>query len=474
MSGDGSFICSLCLPVEKEKREREFRSVLQASGEFGNVILGFGRGGRDDDDDEDDDEEDLDFILFKGAMNGNNPDLAANGRLVQAGLLPAKKLISEALARRANTVRIEPRGKVAAVSFLVDGVPYPAAKMPPPAANAITQMLKLLAGLDIKNKTSAQGGGIFAEFDEVEHEVRIDTTPVKSGGERLLVRVQNVKEKLETPKDLGFSEELQQAIREIGSSKKGLMLAVGPPMSGTTTLALAMVRGIDAYMYSIAALADLQGRDLPHIQDFQWNEGDDLDTTIKRSKRTDVDVAYVDPLTSGDDAKVVLEAADQQCFIAEMPAKDAADGVARLVAMTKSPKLVAERLRLVVSQRLVRLLCKSCRLAYRPNPKLLAKIGLPKETRKLYRAPRTEDDEDDEELCENCGGTGFRGQIGLIEMITMDEAIKKLVVSGANADAIRARAREAKMQSFQSDGLRLVAEGRTSLEELQRAFRSSK
>jgi type II secretory ATPase GspE/PulE/Tfp pilus assembly ATPase PilB-like protein len=441
------------------------------------VIFGMGKGGRDyedDDDEEDDEEDDLDFILFKGALNENNPDLSANGRLVQAGLMPAKKLISEALARRADTVRIEPKGKFAAVSYLVDGIPFPAAKMPPPAANAIIQMLKLLAGLDITKKTIKQSGGINAEFDEVDHEIRIDSTPVQGGAERLLVRVQNLKEKVETPKDLGFSEELQDKIREVGSSKSGLMLAVGPPMSGTTTVSIAMVRGIDAYMYSIASLADMQGRDLPHIQVFETKEEDDLETSIRRTKRADVDVLFVDPLTDATEAKAVLEAAQSQSFIAEMPAKDAADGIERFVALVKDPKLIAKSLRLVVSQKLVRLLCKSCRHAYRPNPKLLAKIGLPTDTKKLYRAPRPDEDEelDEDDLCEDCGGTGYRGRIGLLEAIELTDEIKKLVLAGADAAAIRAKVRELGMQSFQTDGIRVVGEGKTSLEELQRAFRS--
>lgn len=441
------------------------------------MIFGFGKGGRDNDDDDDDEEEedDLDFILFKGALNENNPNLAENGRLVEAGLLPAKKLISEALARRADTIRIEPKGKVAAITYLVDGIPYPAAKMPPKAANAIIQMLKLLAGLDITNKTSKQGGAINAEFNEVKHEVRIDSTPVKTGGERLLVRVQNLKEKLETPKDLGYSEELQKKIGEIGASTSGLMLAAGPPMSGVTTLSIALVRGIDAYLITIASIADMQGRDLPHVQEFETNDEDDLETTIRRTKRSDVQVLFVDPLVNAADAKHILGVTEDQGFIAEIPAKDAADGIIRLVALVADAELVTNALKIVFSQKLIRLLCRDCRRAYRPNPKLLAKVGLPSETRKLYRAPRPAEDEDDDEeedLCESCGGTGYQGRIGLVEVVELTDEIKKLILSGADAAAIRKQARKAKMQSFQSDGIRLVGEGKTSLEELQRVFRT--
>ncbi|REJ93735.1 MAG: secretion system protein E, partial [Planctomycetota bacterium] len=95
----------------------------------------------------------------------------------------------------------------------------------------------------------------------------------------------------------------------------------------------------------------------------------------------------------------------------------------------------------------------------------------PPETKVLYRPPQAEDIEDDEDVCSRCGGVGYFGRTGMIEFIEMTEDMRQVVAGGAAADAIKAQARTEKMQSFQSDGLRLVAEGKTSLEELQRAFR---
>jgi type II secretory ATPase GspE/PulE/Tfp pilus assembly ATPase PilB-like protein len=438
------------------------------------VIFGFGRRNDDDDDDDDDDEEEMDFVLFQGALNGKNPDLSENTRLVQAGLVPAKRLVTEALSRRAEMIRLEPKGKVATASFFVDGVAYPGDRMPAPAGMAITQMLKLLAGLDIKEKTKPQAGGIKAEYDETPYEIRINTQPIKGGGERLIVRARNTNVQMETPKDLGFSDALVEKIRAIGSSKSGLILAAGSPFSGVTTVSLAIVRAIDAYLYSIFCLADLEGRDLAHINMFKWNEGDDFERTIQRAKRSDADVMYVDPLKTKEDARVVLENAGESAFIAEMPAKDAADAIARLCQLVGDPKLVAEHLKLIMSQKLIRLLCTKCRQAFRPNPKLLAKVGLPPETNVLYRPPRPDEDEeeDEEDICPKCGGIGYYGRTGLMEVIEMTEGIKKIVLAGADPQAIRAQVRKEKMQSFQSDGMRVVAEGKTSLEELQRAFRS--
>ncbi len=439
------------------------------------MIFGFGR--KADDDDDDDEDEEIDFIQFQGSLNGVTPDLSENAKLVQAGLVAAKHLVSEGLSHRAEMIRLEPKGNVAASTFFVDGVPFAPTRMSSQQALAVTQMLKLLAGLNIKDRSKPQAGGIKADYEGTPYEVMIDIQPIAQNVERLIVRMRNMKQSYNSPKDLGMSESLVEKFREIVTTHEGLCLAVGPPFSGVTSVCQAMVRSIDAYLFAIYSLANLQGRELIGVNQYKpANPNDSFEITLGRAKREDCDVMVVDPLKTKEYATTVLEHSKGMTFFSEMPAKDSADGIVRLVELVGNPKLVTEKLKIVVSQKLIRMLCKKCRQAYRPNPKLLAKVGLPPETSVLYRAPRPDDDdeEDDEEegICRRCNGVGFYGRTGLLEAIEMSDVIKKLVLAGAPADALRAKAREEKMQSFQHDGIRLVAEGKTSLEELQRAFRA--
>ena len=437
------------------------------------MIFGFGRGRQD----EEDEDEEIEYVLFQGALNGNNPDLGANPKLVQAGLLPAKELISDALSRRAEMIRIEPKGKVAACTLFVEGVPAPPSRMAPQAALAITQMLKLLAGLDVKVRNKPQQGGIKAEFEEKEYEIRVNTQPIQGGGERLVVRAMDPKVVLEKPQELGFSEALVDKIRDVSSSKSGVVISAGPPYSGVTSVKIAIARSTDAYLYSIYCLTDLGGRDLAHVKMFLPNEGDDLTQTMRRAKREDADVLIVDPLNDSATATQALEFSEEATIVSEMTARDAAEAIARLVQYTKNPKLVAKSVRIIVSQMLIRLLCKKCRRAYRPNPKLLAKIGLPPETKVLYRpliagAPSDDEEEEERDFCEACQGIGYKGRTGLLEVIEMTDGMQQVVANGGDVKAIRAQAKADKAQTFQSDGLRAVMEGLTSLEELQRALRS--
>jgi len=436
------------------------------------VVFGFGKGKKGPPI-PDEDEEQIELVLFQGAVNGKDANLSANARLVQAGLLRAKEMVSDALSRRAEMIRLENKGKVALATFFVDGIPYPGNRMPPQAGLAITQMIKLLAGLDIQVRNKPQAGGIKAEYTGTPYTLRVNTYPVQGGGERLVVRAENKTVKLTTPDDLGFSPHMKERIREMAQSKKGVLLAAGPPMSGVTTMSFAMIRGIDPYLYTVYSMADTEGRDLGHVGKFEGNPGDTWAQSIGRAKRAEADVIYIDPIRNADFCKEVFEEAEDVCLISEVAAHDAASAIVQVREWLDDPKLTAARLHGVIGQKLIRLLCRKCRQAYRPNPKLLQKVGLPPETNVLYRPPQPPaEGQPAPEPCSKCGGTGYFGRTGLTEFIEMSDGVKKVVAGGGDAAAIKAQARKEQMQSLNSDGLRLVGAGKTSLEELQRAFKA--
>ncbi len=435
------------------------------------MIFGFGR--KQVDDDDDDDEEEIELVLFQGSQNGVEPDMKGNAKLVQAGLMRAKELVTSAIDRRAEMVRLEPKGQFSVSTLFVDGVPFPGSKMPSPAALAITQMLKLLAGLDVKERTKPQSGAIKAQHGDIKYEVRIDSTPVP-GGERLIIRIRNVKQNFETPDELGWSEGLKSKIKDMASQKKGIIIAAGTPLSGVSCAAFGVLRSIDAYLFNIYSVAKL-GKDIAHVSEFKPEEGDGIQKTMARAIRAEGDVLFVPPLRDAEFAKIVLEEAEDACLITEMTAKDCADAIARFVQLAGDPIKSAEALHGVISQKLVRLLCMSCRQAYRPNPKLLQKVGLPPETKVLYRPPRPDEEEEksdeEPEVCEKCGGVGYFGRTGMVEFIEVTPAIKEVIEAGADPAKLREVAKKERMQSCQSDGMRLVAAGKTSLEELQRVFK---
>ena len=433
---------------------------------------------RDEIEDEED-EEDRESVLFQGALNGEDANLAANARLVRAGLVSAKQLITNALTRRAETLLMAPKGQFTLVRFVIDGVPYPGAKLSKQQGLAVTQMLKLLAGLDIQQRKIPQSGGIKAELAGTKYHLMVESTPLAGGVERLTLRAKNMSIDIETPDGAGFSDDFREKIREMSAQGSGALLVCAPLHSGSTTTSFAVIRTVDAFMYSIFSITDMGDRDIINITPFEVKPEDTFQTTIDRLIRSEAHVLFTDPVRNAESARNIFAAQKRVVIISEFTANDAAHGIIQLCQWIGDPSVVAEGLRGVVSQKLVRLLCKDCRTAFRPNPKLLQRIGLPPETKTLFRAttgpPPLRDDEDLEEEyfpCEICEGVGFLGRTGLFELIEMSDAMRELVAANSDVAEIKKLARSDGMMTMQSSGLGLVAKGKTSLEELQRVFKS--
>lgn len=424
---------------------------------------------------EEEEQEEREQVLFQGPLNEREVDLSKNSRLVQAGLAPAKHLVSDALDRRAGMLRIDPKGQNAVVRLLIDGVAYPGGRLSKQQATAVTQILKLLAGLDTKERKKPQSGGMHAEFAETPYKLYVNSKPIKGGAEQLTLRVQNLNETLETPEDVGVTDELKEKIREWGSHNHGVMLCCGPPKSGTTTTAFAAVRSIDAYLYAIYSLRDLGDWELPGVTPFEASPDDDLETTLKRVVRQEANVVFVDPVRDAETAKTLFNVQDQLTVLSEMPAQDPSQAILQLCKWLGDPKTVAHGLNAILTQKLIRTLCTECREAYKPNPKLISKVGLPEDTKVLYRPPKVPQQpsrNDEYEPCPHCRDIGYRGRTAMFGYVEMTDAMRELIAKGPTAEAIKKQAKQDKMLTLQQDGLRLVAEGKTSLEELQRVFKS--
>lgn len=434
----------------------------------------FGRRSRDDDDEDEDEEEEIDLVTFLGALNGNAVDMASNARLAQAALIPAKELVTDGITRRAELIRVEPKGERSQVTMQVDGIAYSGGKLSKQQTLAITQFMKLIAGLEPKLRGKAQSGGLRAEHQGTPYELHVDVAPIAEGVERLSIRLKNQKLKLNTLEDLGISPKIKELCRELTGKRHGITLVCGPPNSGTTTTLKALLRGLDVYLHAIFSFTKLSIQDIYNITAFEANEGDDLRATLDRIVRAEADIVVVDPIKDAAQLATYLEVSEKTSLITEMSARDCGHCLAKLVELSGNPQAIAEHIEGLFSQKLVRILCSNCKEAFRPNPKLLAQVGLPPETKVLYRKGEPIVDEktgEEEPPCEKCGGVGYFGRMAMLEYIVVGDEIKKLILAKAAPDLIKAQARKEGMLTFHKDGLRLVAEGKTSLEELQRIFK---
>ena len=419
-------------------------------------------------------EQDLEQILFQGPLFGREANLKANAKLVQMALVPTKNMLSDALARRSHTVLLEPRDNRVAIRFVIDGVAYPAAAVPGAKGMAMLQMIKLLAGLDINQRKQPQDGGIKATFEDIPFNLLVDSTPLKTGGERVRIKVENTKVTLLKPADVGFPVVLRDKIRHYTANRSGVILVCGPPESGTSTLAVVTLHAIDPYLYSVYNMADLRGKELTNVTDFTPEEGHDLEISLDRLQRREADVMFLDPIDSPQLAQTIFDYSDRLSFIAEIKANTPIEAVHKLLQWV-GPDAVIKGLRGIITQKLIRRLCDDCKQAFRPNPQLLKRLNLPPETSVLYRAPSPPPPDDPkaqsiEELCEKCDGSPYHGRVAAFEMLEMTDGMKEVIANGADPGEMKKQMIVDDMITLQKDALRVVVEGKTSLEEVQRAF----
>lgn len=428
--------------------------------------------GREDEDDEE--IEDVEQVLFQGPMYGREANLKENPRLVKAGLVAVKSLLSEALARRAHTVLLEPTSGRIMARFVVDGIPYTMPPIPGQRGMAMIQMIKVLAGLNPQQRDQTQSGGINAEYEDVKYELRVVSAPLKPGVERMKIRIENPKVTYLSTKTSRLPQDLADQLRGFTEDPKGIILACGPPESGVTSLSIVSLHCVDPYLYSVHSLADTDGKQLVNVSQFEPEEGHDLEMSFDRIIRREADIIYMPPLSDPAVVQTMFNYADRLCFVAEIPAKTPFEAIQQLIAWVGKDQ-VAQHLKAVITQKLIRALCDDCKQAFRPNPQLLKRLSLPPETTVLYRAPSPPDPEDEEaatieELCADCDGVPYHGRIAAYELLEMTEGMKALIAGECDAAAVKAQMVKDKMRVMQKDAIRLVANGATSLEEVQRSF----
>jgi type II secretory ATPase GspE/PulE/Tfp pilus assembly ATPase PilB-like protein len=418
-----------------------------------------------------DDEREIEPVSFQGPINGQEVNLKAHAKLVEAGLVRAKDVVTDAMSLRADSLKVEPKGPGGLVTIYIDGIPQSGGKLSKAETLAVTQVMKLVAGLDSKERQAAQAGGLKAEFEGKKYLLRVSTSAVPEG-ERLMVRIQDTSQKLETLTEMGMGEPMRQRLREI-LVKPGVILAIGPPGSGTTTTMFGLLKNVDSYQYTVFSMVDPGGRTLFGVSSYDDKPaGESLEDSLVRLGRKEANVILVEPVKSAGVAKPVFGKAENLTLISEMPAKDTATAVTQLVQLVGDAGVVANGLKALVTQKMLRRLCPSCKSPYRPKPDFLKKLGLDESVKTLYRVPPPpEDPKEQIEPCEKCGDVGYFGRVAMFEVLEVTPGIQELIQKGGDPAALREQIKKEKQITLQKDGLRLVAEGVTSLEELQRVFK---
>lgn len=377
-------------------------------------------------------------------------------------------LLSKAVQERASDIHIEPTADELRVRFRVDGVLHDAISPPKSLQSGIVSRLKVMAEIDIAERRLPQDGRMTIGVGGQEIDLRVVTLPTVHG-EAVVLRILKNDREGSGVSTLGFLPEQLVKYEEAFRRPWGAILVTGPTGSGKSTTLYATLEELRDPTRNIITIEDPVEYRIDGIKQVQVNNkaGMSFPTALRSFLRADPDVMLVGEIRDGETATIAIEASlTGHMVLSTLHTNSAATTPMRLIEMGVQPFLVTSSLTAVVAQRLARLLCDSCKLAVQLSAEAVEAIGIPEAllnsrgTIVVYKANG----------CPACGETGYRGRFAIHEVMEMSEEIGQLILTRATSDAIERLAIEQGMLTLRADGMRKVAMGMTSLEELHRVI----
>ena len=372
-------------------------------------------------------------------------------------------LLTQAVRENASDIHIEPFETRSCVRFRVDGTLKDVIEPHRALHAAMVSRIKIMAELDIAEKRIPQDGRITLRLAGKPVDVRVSTLPT-GHGERIVLRLLDKDvTRLELSR-LGMKGETLAAMDELVRQPHGIVLVTGPTGAGKTTTLYAALSRIDATVTNIMTVEDPVEYDLDGIGQTQVNPRIDLSfaRALRAILRQDPDVIMIGEIRDLETAQIAVQASlTGHLVLATLHTNDTVSSITRLTDMAVEPFLLSSSLIGVLAQRLVRTLCTDCRRPYQPDAIEREMFESSEPPALLYRPTG----------CAACNHTGYRGRSGIYELLKVDDGLRHLIHDRASEQVLRRHATEHGMQSLRQDGIRLVASGVTSLEELLRVTR---
>jgi general secretion pathway protein E len=373
------------------------------------------------------------------------------------------QLLLDGLNSRATDIHIEPfRGKLN-IRLRIDGMLTEARTAPAHMARAIVSRVKILSGLDIAERRLPQDGRARIKIEARTLDLRIATMPTIHG-EAVAVRLlENVQRVLELGK-LGFTESDERALRKHLAAPHGLMLVTGPTGSGKTTTLAAALTILNEPHRKILTIEDPIEYQLEGINQTQAKPeiGIGFANALRHFLRHDPDVIMVGEMRDAETAGIAVHAAlTGHLVLSTLHTNSAAGAITRLLDMQVDGYLLASCLSCVIGQRLVRVLCRNCREQAKGPidfpAELLRRAGLPANA--PHWQPRG---------CDRCNGSGFLGRMSIVEVLEINDEVRRLMRPDVVLGQIEEAAGRAGMSTMALDGLRKCAAGHTTPDEVRR------
>jgi type IV pilus assembly protein PilB len=396
-------------------------------------------------------------------------DLDADDGISDAPLVRlVNSIIFQAAEDGASDIHVEPQENELVVRYRIDGVLHVAHRVPKRLAAGVTTRLKVLAKLDIAERRKPQDGRLTLSAQAAGRmlDIRVATLPTVEG-EAVTMRLIDKSREVPTLAEIGLSAAMETQMNTILARPTGAMLVTGPTGSGKSTTLYASLASINKPEVNIITVEDPVEYRLQSINQIQVNPraGLTFGTALRSILRSDPDIVMVGEIRDGETAKISIEAALTGHFVlSTMHTNDAPSALTRLNEMGVEPFITGAAVSAVLAQRLARQLCTHCSEPYTPSREELAALHLTEQQIDEFEGAQFQK----KRGCPRCGNTGYRGRIGVFQLLEMSPRLEQLASEKASRDVIAAAAAEEGMGSMWQDGIRKVAAGVTTAEELAR------
>ena len=371
-------------------------------------------------------------------------------------------IVRRAAAMGASDIHLEPRREALRVRFRLDGVMVAQGSLPLELAPPITSRVKVLSRIDMTERRLPQDGQFSLELGDGELvHLRTSTFPAIHG-ETVVLRLL-LGHQLIAAEKLGMDPADLPRVARLVQRPAGLLLVCGPTGSGKTSTLYSLIRLLDTAAQSVVTLEDPIEVEFSDITQGQANprQGFTFAVGLRAILRQDPDVILVGEMRDSETAQIALQASlTGHLVLSTLHTSSTIETIVRVVDLGVESWIVANSLLAVVAQRLVRVLCETCREPYDLGDSLLDENGavsLEKGTPLLR--PKG---------CNICHGTGYKGRTGIFEVLEIDDELRDLVKARAAKREYIEHLKKVPFTTVRESGLRAAREGRTSLEEVLR------
>ncbi len=369
-------------------------------------------------------------------------------------------IITEGVRRGASDIHVEPYEKRMRVRMRIDGVLFEVAEIPIEMKRALIARFKILSRMDIAETRIPQDGRIKIKAGLKELDFRVNSVPTLFGEKIVLRALSKGNLQLDLLK-LGFEEKQLELFRKGIYSPNGMVLVTGPTGSGKTTTLYSALAELNQISDNLSTAEDPVEYNLEGINQVEVHKdiGLTFANVLRAFLRQDPDVILVGEVRDYETAEVSIQAAlTGHLVLSTLHTNDAVSTITRLLNMGVEPFLVVASLNTIVAQRLLRMVCQSCKTDVPMNKAAIMKLGFSESQVDQVKICKGQG-------CSKCNKSGYKGRIAIYEVLDFTSTLKEMVLRGESVIEMKKVAIKEGMKTLRMSALTKLAQGMTTVDE---------